>query len=164
MPDVSLSTTSANIDESIVPQLWEYVGWSWKRILCFYGWKKVWVMVGWSVDVGFLVGGGWWLRDETSKLSGVALTKQTNKRGRAKERETQIFWHHSALYHLWTNFYHTYYNKYRYSTHGTTTVQHPYVQPVLATVKLRAKYNPVRKCKYPPGTWGWWNGEVETLD
>jgi hypothetical protein len=54
-------------------------------------------MVGWSVDVGFLVGGGWWLRDETSKLSGVALTKQTNKRGRAKERETQIFWHHSAL-------------------------------------------------------------------
>jgi len=29
MPDVSLSTTSTNIDESIVPRLLEYVGWSW---------------------------------------------------------------------------------------------------------------------------------------
>ena len=31
-------------------------------------WMKESVGEGWMVDVGFLVG-GWWLRDETSKLS-----------------------------------------------------------------------------------------------
>lgn len=61
-------------------------------------WMKESVGEGWMVDVGFLVG-GWWLVVERRNFEtlGVALTKQTNKRGRAKERETQIFWHHSAL-------------------------------------------------------------------
>jgi hypothetical protein len=60
-------------------------------------WMKESVGEGWMVDVGFLVG-GWWLVVERRNFEtlGVALTKQTNKRGRAKERETQIFWHHSA--------------------------------------------------------------------